>query len=48
MASAKTAGFTADEVFAIGTTLSSVGIKAEAGGSAFSKAISTINTAVAT
>lgn len=48
MASAKTAGFTADEVFAIGTTLSSVWIKAEAGGSAFSKAISTINTAVAT
>lgn len=48
MASARTAGFTADEVFAIGATLSSVGIKAEAGGSAFSKAISVINTAVAT
>ena len=47
MASAKTAGFTADEVFAIGATLSSVGIKAEAGGSAFSTAISKINTAVA-
>lgn len=48
MASARTAGFTADEVFAIGATLSSVGIRAEAGGSAFSKAISVINTAVAT
>lgn len=48
MASAKTAGFTADEVFAIGSTLSSVAINAEAGGSAFSKAISVMNTAVAT
>lgn len=48
MASAKTAGFTADEVFAIGSTLSSVAINAEAGWSAFSKVISVINTAVAT
>lgn len=48
MASAKTAWFTADEVFAIGSTLSSVGIRAEAWWSAFSKAISVINTAVAT
>ena len=31
MASAKIAGFTADEVFAIGSTLSSVAINAEAG-----------------
>lgn len=46
--SAKVAGVTADQVFAISTALSSVGVRAESGGTAMQKALLNINDAVVT
>lgn len=44
----KIAGFSASDIFAIGTAMSSVGIEAESGGTSVQKVLIAMNTAVAT